>query len=150
MFQRKTPAMKGFMGLMAHSGTLRGQLPQIIVRHVFAHPVDTHAWERPNHRKSTYGSHLGTMLFGQWSVRKSLRDLAFSLKRQVRPCYHQGLAAVLRSTLANANHQRPAVIFTKTYYQLYKKPAAELASQPQKAPKIKIVDSTTIDLPQKN
>jgi hypothetical protein len=42
--------------------------------------------------------------------------LAFSLKQQARKFYHLGLTAVPRSTLADANKQRPAVIFEKTYY----------------------------------
>ena len=86
------------------------------------------------------------MLFGQWSPRKSLRDLVFSLNRQVRRFYHLGLAAVPRSILADANKPRPAVIFEKTDYQLYERLSAELSPQPQQAPKIKISDSTTIDL----
>ena len=48
--------------------------------------------------------------------------------------------------LADANQQRPAIIFEKTYYKLYERLSAELATQPQEAPKIKIIDSTTIDL----
>ena len=115
-------------------------------RHVFDHLVDSHAWQGPNPRKFTYWSHLGVMLFSQWSARKSLRDLVFSVNRQVRKCYHLGLTAVKRSTLADANQQRPAVIFEKTYYKLYERLSAELATQPQEAPKIKIIDSTTIDL----
>ena len=134
------------MGLMAHCSTLMGQLLQLIPRHVFDHLVDSHAWPGPNPRKFTYWSHLGAMLFGQWSARKSLRDLVFSLNRQVRKFYHLGLAAVPRSTLADANKQRPAVIFEKTYYKLYERLSAELATQPQQAPNIKIIDSTTIDL----
>jgi putative transposase len=55
------------------------------------------------------------MLFGQWSARKSLRDLVFSLNRQVRKFYHLGLSVVKRSTLAAANEQRTAIIFGKTY-----------------------------------
>ena len=131
---------------MAHCSTLMGQLLQLIPRHVFDHLVDSHAWQGPNPRKFTYWSHLGAMLFGQWSARKSLRDLVFSLNRQVRKFYHLGLAAVPRSTLADANQQRPAVIFEKTYYKLYERLSTELATQPQQAPKIKIIDSTTIDL----
>ncbi|MHB9072247.1 MAG: IS4 family transposase [Desulfobaccales bacterium] len=131
---------------MAHCSTLMGQLLQLIPRHVFDHLVDTHAWQGPNPRKLTYWSHLGAMLFGQWSARKSLRDLAFSLKRQARKFYHLGLTAVPRSTLADANQQRPAVIFEKTYYKLYERVSAALAQQPQEAPKIKIIDATTIDL----
>ena len=134
------------MGLMAHYSTLMGQLLQLIPRHVFDHLVDSHAWQGPKPRKFSYWSHLGAMLFGQWSARKSLRDLVFSLNRHVRKFYHLGLAGVKRSTLADANQQRPAVIFEKTYYKLYERLSAELATQPQGAPKIKIIDATTIDL----
>jgi IS4 transposase len=134
------------MGLMAHCSTLMGQLLQLIPRHVFEHLVDSHAWQGPKPRKFTYWSHLGAMLFGQWSARKSLRDLVFSVNRHVRKCYHLGLTAVKRSTLADANQQRPAVIFEKTYYKLYERLSAELITQPQEAPEIKIIDSTTIDL----
>ena len=123
-----------------------GQLLQLIPRHVFDHLVDTHAWRGPKPRKFTYWSHLGAMLFGQWSARKSLRDLVFSLKRQARKFYHLGFTEVARSTLADANEQRPAVIFEKTYYKLYERVSSDLASQTQVAPEIKIIDATTIDL----
>jgi len=123
-----------------------GQLLQLIPRHVFDHLVDTHAWQGPKPRKFTYWSHLGAMLFGQWSARKSLRDLVFSLKRHARKFYHLGFTEVARSTLADANEQRPAVIFEKTYYKLYERVSSELATQPQEAPEVKIIDATTIDL----
>lgn len=131
---------------MAHCSTLMGQLLQLIPRHVFDHLVDTHACQGPAPRKFNYWSHLVTMLFGQWSARKSLRDLVFSLNRQAGKLYHLGLSKVKRSTLADANAQRPAVIFEKTYYKLYERLFAEMASQPQAAPQIKIIDATTIDL----
>ena len=86
------------------------------------------------------------MLFGQWSARKSLRDLVFSINRQVRKCYHLGFALVKRSTLADANQQRPAIIFEKTYYKLYQRVSSDLATQPQEAQEIKILDASTIDL----
>jgi hypothetical protein len=86
------------------------------------------------------------MLFGQWSARKSLWALVFSVNRQGRKCYHLGRTAVKRSTLADANEQRPAVIFEKTYYKLYERLSAGLTTQPHEAPNIKIIDSTTIDL----
>jgi hypothetical protein len=50
-----------------------------------------------------------------------------------------------RSTLADANKQRTAVIFEKTYYKLYEQVSAEMASQPQAAPQIKIIDVITIE-----
>jgi hypothetical protein len=70
------------MGLMAHVSTLMGQLLQLLPRHIFDHLVDTHAWPGPNPRRFTYGPHLVAMLFGQWSGRKSLRDLIFSVNWQ--------------------------------------------------------------------
>jgi hypothetical protein len=131
---------------MAHCSTLMGQLLQLIPRHVFDHLVDTHAWQGPDPRKFTYWSHLVTMLFGQWSARKSLRDVVFSINRQAHKLYHLGLSQVRRSTLADANQLRPAVIFEKIYYKLYERLSAELTPQPHKAPPIKIIDATTIDL----
>jgi hypothetical protein len=70
----------------------------------------------------------------------------FSLNRHVRKFYHLGLTAVKRSTLADANEQRLAVIFEKTYYKLYERLAGKMQQQPGGAPKIKIIDATTIDL----
>ena len=90
---------------MAHCSTLMGQLLQLIPRHVFDHLVASHAWQGPPPRKSIYWSHLGAMLFGQWSARKSLRDLVFSVNRQVRKCYHLGLSVLWqRCTGAGAEH----------------------------------------------
>ena len=58
------------------------------------------------------------MLFGQWSARKSLRDIVFSINRRAHQLYHLGPSKVRTPTLFNANKLRPAVIFAKTYYQL--------------------------------
>lgn len=131
---------------MAHCSTLMGQLLQLIPRHVFDHLVDRHAWQGPDARKFSYWSHLTAMLFGQWSARKSLRDVVFSINRQGPKLYHLGLSEVKRSTLSDANKLRPAVIFEKTYYKLYERLSAELEPQPKKTPPIKIIDATTIDL----
>jgi len=146
MFQRKTEALKGVMGLMAHLNTLMGQLLQLIPRHVFDHLVDRHAWQGPKPRKFPYWSQLGAMLYAQWSGRKSLRDLIFSLNRQGPKLYHLGCPEVKRSTLADANEQRPAVIFEKTYHQVLDRVSAEMARHQKVNPEIKIIDSTTIDL----
>ena len=88
---------------MAPCSTLMGQLLQLILRPVFDHLVDSHAWQGPNPQKFTYWFHLKAMLFSQGSARKSLRDLVFSHNRQVCKFYHLGLVAVPRSTLADAS-----------------------------------------------
>ena len=56
------------------------------------------------------------MLYAQFSSRKSLRDLVFSLNQHVKKLYHLGQSEVKRSTLAEANEQRPAIIFEKIYH----------------------------------
>lgn len=131
---------------MAHVNTLMGQLLQLIPRHVFDHLVDSHTWRGPKPRKFSYWAHLVAMLFGQLSARKSLRDLVFSLNRQVTKLYHLGLSGVKRSTLAEANEQRPAMIFEQTYHKLLERLTADRARHNQGQSKIKIIDATTIDL----
>jgi transposase len=83
------------------------------------------------------------MLFGQLSGKKSLRDLVFSLDRHRQKLYHLGLSPAKRSTLADANEQRPARIFQKTYEKLLARFQAESGRQP-KARQVKILDATYV------
>jgi len=131
---------------MAHVNTILSQMLQLIPRHVFEHIVDTHAWQGPNPRKFTYWAQFVAMLYAQFSGRKSLRDLVFSINQQVKKLYHLGQTAVRRSTLSDANEQRPAIIFEKTYHHLLTGVYAEMAQQQHVNPDIKIIDSTTIEL----
>ncbi|MBM4285927.1 MAG: DUF4372 domain-containing protein [Deltaproteobacteria bacterium] len=103
---------------MAHVNTILSQMLQLLPRHVFEHIGDTHSWQGPKPRKLTYGAQFVAMLYAQFSGRKSLRDLVFSLNQQVRKLYHLGQTLVKRSTLAEANEKRPAIIFEKTYPKL--------------------------------
>jgi putative transposase len=83
------------------------------------------------------------MLYGQWSGKKSLRDLVFSLGRHLPKLYHLGLDPVKRSTLADANEQRPARVFAQTYFKLLARLEAELARQPGPQ-RVKILDATYV------
>jgi len=134
------------MGLMAHLNTLMGQLLQLIPRYVFEHVVDSHAGQGPQSRKFSHWSRLVAMLYAQWSGRKSLRDLVFSLNQQAHMLYHLGCTEVKRSTLGDADGQRPEAIFEETYNRLLERVYAEMARKQPVNPKIKILDSTTIDL----
>jgi putative transposase len=83
------------------------------------------------------------MLYAQLSGKKSLRDLVFSLGRHQRKLYHLGLDSVKRSTLADANEQRPARIFSGTYFKLLHRLEAELPRHCG-APRVKIMDATYV------
>jgi hypothetical protein len=128
---------------MAHHNTVLGNMLQLLPRHIFDHQVDTHAWQGPKPRKLSYWSQLVAMLYAQLSGKKSLRDLVFSLGRHRQKLYHLGLTPAKRSTLADANEQRPALIFQKTYEKLLARFQAEAARQPQ-ARRAKILDATYV------
>ena len=128
---------------MAHNNTVLSQMLQLLPRHVLEHQVETHSWQGPKPRKLSYWSQLVAMLYAQLSGKKSLRDLVFSLGRHQRKLYHLGLDPVKRSTLADANEQRPARIFTQTYFKLLHRLEAELGRQPGPH-RVKIMDATYV------
>jgi putative transposase len=106
--------------------------------------VETHAWQGPKPRKFSYWSQLVAMIYAQLSAKKSLRDLVFSLGRHVQKLYHLGLDPVKRSTLADANEQRPARIFAETYFKLLQRFQAELARFSSPLRQAKILDATYV------
>jgi len=77
------------------------------------------------------------------SGKKSLRDLVFSLGRHRQKLYHLGLNPVKRSSLADANKQRPALIFAQTYFKLLHRLETELGRQPGPH-RVKIMDATYV------
>lgn len=131
---------------MAHVSTILSQMLLLFPRHIFDHIVDSHAWESPKARKFSYWSQLTAMTYAQLSGRKSLRDLVFSLGQQDGKLYHLGVNPVKRSTLAEANEKRPAIIFEKAYYQLFERLHNEMDCRRQDKYQLKIIDATTITL----
>ena len=128
---------------MGHINTVLGQMLQLLPRYVFEHQVETHSWRGPSPRKLSYWSQLVAMLYAQLSAKKSLRDLVFSLDRHRQKLYHLGLTPAKRSTLADANEKRPALIFQKTYEKLLARFQAEAGRRPQ-ARRVKILDATYV------
>jgi putative transposase len=83
------------------------------------------------------------MLYAQLSSKKSLQDLVFSLTRHQRKLYHLGLNPVKRSSPADANKQRPALIFAQTYFKLLHRLETELGRQPGPH-RVKIINATYV------
>lgn len=131
---------------MAHLNTVLGQMLQLFPRHIFDHIVDAHSWAGPKPRKLTYWCQFVAMLLAQLAGCRSLRDIVFSLNQHVRKFYHLGLCLIRRSTLAEANEQRPAIIFEKLYQYLFARVQQEMQRRGKKSSKIKIIDATTINL----
>jgi putative transposase len=108
--------------------------------------VEGLGWQAPKARKLSYWSQLVAMLYAQLSGKKSLRDLVFSLARHLPKLYHLGVDPVPRSTLSDANAQRPARIFAQTYFKLLHRFKAEQARLSSPLRRAKILDATYVPL----
>jgi len=88
--------------------------------------------------------HLKTLLFGQFAGLKSLREIVEGLAAQSASFYHLNLRAPRRSTLSDANAQRPAAVFGAIAMALI--PVAARALRREGEALIRLLDSTPIPL----
>jgi putative transposase len=87
------------------------------------------------------------MMFAQLGGLSSLRDIAQQFEGQAKRLYHLGLRAVRRSTLADANAERPAEFFEAIFQEQYAR-CALLAPKKKFHFKNKLYsfDSSVVDL----
>src|SRR5204862_4616146 len=88
--------------------------------------------------------HLKALLFAQFAGLKSLREIVEGLGGQSASFYHLNLRAPCRSTLSDANAQRPAAVFRDIAAALV--PVAAGALRRQSEALIRLLDSTPIAL----
>src|SRR5258706_7874126 len=83
----------------------RRVVARLVAEHRGDHGVGKgeHAW--------TCERHLKTLLFAQWAGLRSLREMVAGLSSQSVSLYHLNLRPPCRSTLSDANAQRPAAVF---------------------------------------
>jgi hypothetical protein len=109
---------------MAHRNTIFRQLLQLVDRHVFKRVEhEKFRSERP-YRSLNRWQHFAAMMFAQLAGLSSLRDIAQQFEGQATRLYHLGLRAVKRSTLADANADRPAEFFEAVFQEQYSRCAA--------------------------
>ncbi len=132
---------------MAHCNTIFRQLLQLVDRHVFG-LVEREGFPngRP-YRTLNRWQQFTAMMFAQLAGISSLRDIAQQFEGQAKRLYHLGLRAVKRSTLADANAERPAEFFEAIFQGQYARCAAKA---PQKRfhfrNKLYSFDSSVVDL----
>src|SRR6266851_2364160 len=88
--------------------------------------------------------HLKTLLFAQFAGLKSLREIVEGLGAQSAAFYHLNLRAPCRSTLSDANAQRPAAVFGEIAKALI--PVAAGALRREGEALIRLLDSSPIPL----
>jgi hypothetical protein len=125
------------------------QVLKYISRSIITRTAKSHQGDRYYKRFKTY-DHLVTMIFATLSGCSSLREVSSIMLACEGKINHLGLTRFpKRSTLSDANKNRPSTLFAALYGQLYDQYKQFLSdSSPRNLPvkDLKIVDSSTISL----
>jgi len=131
---------------MRHYNTIMNQLLTLIPRGQFESLAKTYSG---NHyvKHFTCWNQFGVMLYSHASGKDSLRDIQNSLTVQQKKLYHLGIQSVRRSTLSDANKNRPYEIYENLFYKILHR-CKEITPKSKfrfKNP-LRILDATVIDL----
>ena len=102
---------------MHHQNTVFHALLKVLPRHRFERLVAAHEADRRVRRLPCW-SQFVAMLYAQLSGARSLRELEGSLASHDNLFYHLGLGPVCRSTLSDANRERPASLYEDVFATL--------------------------------
>jgi Transposase DDE domain/Domain of unknown function (DUF4372) len=95
-------------------------------------------------RKLTTKRHLIALLFAQFSGAMSLREIVAGMASHETRLYHLGAAPVKRSTVSDANAERPWQVFSELCTEMLKQAHGGLRRTMTDA--VRLVDSTTVRL----
>ena len=135
---------------MPHLRTAFDRLLEPLDRRMIARTVAAHAGDHGvggGERAWTCERHLKSLLFAQWAGLTSLRQIVAGLAAQSRSFYHLNLRAPCRSTLADANAERPAAVFRDIAMALI--PIAAGALRRESEVLVRLLDATPIALKHK-
>jgi IS4 transposase len=95
-------------------------------------------------RKLTSKRHFIALLYGQLSGAASLREIVTGMESHETRLYHLGAAPVKRSTMSDANTQRPWQMFSELFAQMV--PQAHPGLRRASRDAVRLIDSTSIRL----
>jgi hypothetical protein len=95
-------------------------------------------------RKLTTKRQFIALLYGQFSGSTSLREIVTGMASHETLLYHLGAAPVKRSTLSDANADRPWQIFSELFAQML--PQAHRGLRRATADAVRLIDSTSVRL----
>jgi hypothetical protein len=128
---------------MRHHNSLIHQLLKPVPWGAFQRLVDKH--EADKHvRTLSAKSQLVALIHAQLSGATSLREIEATMESHAARLYHLGVKAPKRSTLADANRQRPADVFVDLFQVLLAQAHPGLRRKTKEA--VRLIDSTSIAL----
>jgi hypothetical protein len=104
---------------MAHHNTIFRQLLQLVDGHVFNRVERERFGSGREYRSLNRRQQFTAMMFAQLAGLSSLRNRAQQFEGQAKRLYHLGLRADRRSTLADANAERPVEFFEAIFQEQY-------------------------------
>ena len=128
---------------MRHKNTLLHEILKPMPWGRFDNLVDKHGSDRGVRTLSTK-SQLVALVHAQLSGSTSLREIEATLESHSTRLYHLGVNAPKRSTLADANQQRPAEVFVELFQILLAQAHPGLRRCATEA--IRLIDSTSLPL----
>ena len=128
---------------MRHQNSVFHSLTKHIPWFIFERTVEKHGADR-SVRKLTTKRHFIALLYGQLSGATSLREIVTGMTSHQTRLYHVGAAPVKRSTMSDANSQRPWQVFSELFAQML--PQAHRGLRRAAADAVRLIDSTSIRL----
>lgn len=125
-----------------HNSVMHGVLKSVPWAQFEALVEEHHADARV--RRLTTKAQLVAMLYGQLSGAASLREIEAGLQSHAARLYHLGAAPAARSTLADANRERPHQVFSRLFDLMA--PMAGRGFRRDAGEAVRLIDSTYLEL----
>jgi IS4 transposase len=128
---------------MLHQNSVFHSLLKHVPWHKLDQSVERHGADELS-RKLDTKRHFIALLYGQFSGATSLREIVTGMTSHETRLYHLGAAPVKRSTLSDANTERPWQVFSELFAQMLRQAHRGLRRSTGEA--VRLIDSTSVRL----
>ncbi len=128
---------------MPHQNTVFHGLTKYVPWHKFDQLVEKHEADKLSRKLNTKRQFIA-LLYGQVSGAASLREIVTGMTSHETRLYHSGAVAVKRSTLSDANTERPWQVFSELFAEML--PQAHRGLRRVAGEAIRLIDSTSVRL----
>jgi IS4 transposase len=128
---------------MPHQNTVFHGLTKYVPWHKFDQLVEKHEADKLSRKLNTRRQFIA-LLYGQVSGAASLREIVTGMTSHETRLYHSGAVAVKRSTLSDANTERPWQVFSELFAEML--PQAHRGLRRVAGEAIRLIDSTSVRL----